>query len=198
MLSLFHAREKTMNIFDYFINLFCIKQDIIHWDLKPENLFLDSLGHIKIGNFGLATTRDMTSGGMDTDGPDEVAKGQSPKMDSSTSESMTSKVGSTLYAAPEVGKRSDGRVRYSHKVDLYSLGIIFFEMCHMPLTTSMERVKVLGDLRTEGIIFPTDFDHEGLVKETVVLKWLLKHTPKERPTSQELLQSQFVPPTRKV
>ncbi|XP_022808965.1 eIF-2-alpha kinase GCN2-like isoform X3 [Stylophora pistillata] len=173
-------------------------QDIIHWDLKPENLFLDSLGHIKIGHFGLATTQVMTRGGMDTDGPDEVAQGQSPKMDSSTSESMTSKVGSTLYAAPEVGKQSDGRVRYSQKVDLYSLGIIFFEMCHMPLTTSVERVKVLGDLRTEGIIFPTDFDHEGLVKETVVLKWLLKHTPEERPTSQELLQSQFVPPTRKV
>ena len=28
----------------------------------------------------------------------------------------------------------------------------------------------------------------------IVLKWLLKHTPEERPTSQELLQSQYVPP----
>ena len=28
----------------------------------------------------------------------------------------------------------------------------------------------------------------------IVLKWLLKHTPEERPSSQELLQSQYVPP----
>ena len=28
----------------------------------------------------------------------------------------------------------------------------------------------------------------------IVLKWLLKHTPEERPTSQELLQGQYVPP----
>ena len=28
----------------------------------------------------------------------------------------------------------------------------------------------------------------------IVLKWLLKHNPEERPTSQELLQSQYIPP----
>ena len=49
-------------------------------------------------------------------------------------------------------------------------------------------------LHQEGIIFPSDFDHKGLAKQTIVLKWLLKHTPEERPTSQELLQSQYVPP----
>ena len=38
--------------------------------------------------------------------------------------------------------------RYTEKVDLYSLGIIFFEMCYKPLETTMERVKVLGNLRT--------------------------------------------------
>jgi translation initiation factor 2-alpha kinase 4 len=27
-------------------------------------------------------------------------------------------------------------------VDIYSLGIIFFEMCHKPLNTGMERVHV--------------------------------------------------------
>lgn len=37
-------------------------------------------------------------------------------------------------------------------------------------------------------------DHKSLAKETIVLKWLLKHNPEERPTSQELLQSQYIPP----
>lgn len=33
-----------------------------------------------------------------------------------------------------------------------------------------------------------------MVKETTVLYWLLKHDPVERPTSQELLESHFIPP----
>ena len=85
---------------------------------------------------------------MGSDLPDSVDKTQSSKSSSTTKESMTGKVGTALYVAPELGNRPGVRVKYSQKVDLYSLGIIFFEMCYKPLTTSMERVKVLGNLRT--------------------------------------------------
>ena len=34
----------------------------------------------------------------------------------------------------------------------------------------------------------------GSNEQTIILKQLLKHTPEERPTSQELLQSHYVPP----
>lgn len=43
-------------------------------------------------------------------------------------------------------------------MDIYSLGVIFFEMCYKPLQTGMERVKILGQLRQKEIIFPDDFD----------------------------------------
>lgn len=46
----------------------------------------------------------------------------------------------------------------------------------------------------ERIKFPEEFDQKCLAKQTTVLKWLLKHNPEERPTSQELLQSQYIPP----
>ena len=160
--SLFHVRGKTENItLSFFISLFFffVEQGIVHRDLKPVNLFLDSLGRIKIGDIGLATTHGTTRGGMGTEGTDSIANGQPLKMNSSTKESMTGKVGTTLYVAPELGKRSGGRVKYSQKVDLYSLGIIFFEMCYKPFTTSMERVKVLGNLRTVSACLPVHYTH---------------------------------------
>ena len=50
-------------------------------------------------------------------------------------------------------------------MDIYSLGIIFFEMCHTPLVTEMERVKILTDIREEDIIFPDSFDQTKLDKQ---------------------------------
>ena len=52
---------------------------------------------------------------------------------------MTGLVGTALYTAPEVTRRNTW---YNQKVDLYSLGVIFFEMCHPPLVTGMERIQV--------------------------------------------------------
>ena len=74
---------------------------------------------------------------------------------------MTGKVGTTLYVAPELGKWSGGRMNYSQKVDLYSLGIIVFKMCYKPLTTSMERVKVLVNQRTVSACLPALQSHKN-------------------------------------
>ena len=69
---------------------------------------------------------------------------------------LTGKVGTALYASPEV-MNSSFRIVYNQKVDVYSLGIMFFEMCYKPLDTGMERVKILGNLRLPNIIIPEDF-----------------------------------------
>ena len=58
---------------------------------------------------------------------------------------------------------------YTQKVDLYSLGIIFFEMCHAPSDTVMERAKMLTNIRQKEIVFPSSFDTEKKEKQVIRL-----------------------------
>lgn len=54
---------------------------------------------------------------------------------------------------------------------MYSLGIIFFELCHPPFTTAMERQKVIQELRRPEVIFPKSFNTE--LKQVNILLLLL-------------------------
>jgi translation initiation factor 2-alpha kinase 4 len=104
---------------------------IIHRDLKPDNIFIDVAKIPKIGDFGLATS------------------GQYQRSDNKVSAGiqdgdMTRSVGTALYVAPELS--SNISASYDTKVDMYSMGIIFFEMC-FPLATAMERDKTIRTLR---------------------------------------------------
>ena len=107
-------------------------QGMIHRDLKPVNIFIDSKDHVKIGDFGLAT-----AGLINKTREEELVEDAG---DVTVEEDMTGQIGTAMYVAPEL---SVSRVTtYNQKVDLYSLGIIFFEMCYPPLATGMERIKV--------------------------------------------------------
>ena len=77
-------------------------------------------------------------------------------------------------------------------MDTYSLGIIFFEMCHAPFSTGMERHKVLVELRKPDIHFPSTFDPNK--PQGQVIQLLLDHNPHQRPSAIELLQNSLLPP----
>ena len=51
------------------------------------------------------------------------------------------------------------------KVDIYSLGIIFYEMSHVPVSTLMERAKILTEIRKKEIVFSDNFDAEKMRKQ---------------------------------
>jgi translation initiation factor 2-alpha kinase 4 len=158
---------------------------VIHRDLKPSNLFIDSLGNVKIGDFGLARRGTQNVEAMS----------QSiiiTERDVREEASMTLDIGTPVYVAPELLQKG-GPVKYNSKVDVYSLGIVFFEMLY-PLSTGMQRVKVLVDLRSVSVIFPSDFDIKKHENASQVIKSLLSHTPKDRPSCQELLESKLLPP----
>ena len=100
------------------------------------------------------------------------------------SKNLTGGVGTALYRAPEQEGRivtqyvetstvndsspssqrntkvqqynSSTRMMYDAKADMYSLGIILFEMCHQPFSTGMERVETLRLLRGEKFLESND------------------------------------------
>ena len=78
---------------------FCQKRALIHRDIKPENIFVSEAGAFKLGDFGVARTAEMTSGGM-------------------------SKKGTESYMAPEVYLAKP----YGPSVDLYSLGLVLYKL----------------------------------------------------------------------
>lgn len=65
---------------------------------------------------------------------------------------ITKGVGTVLYRAPEV----ENSRFYDSKADMYSLGVIIFEIYYGHIATYMEKSKIISDLR-EGKI-PQDFD----------------------------------------
>ncbi|CAK6432380.1 unnamed protein product [Pipistrellus nathusii] len=164
------------------------EKGMIHRDLKPVNIFLDSDDHVKIGDFGLATDHlpFAADGKQDDAAGDHLIK-------SDPSGHLTGMVGTALYVSPEV--QGSTKSAYNQKVDLFSLGIIFFEMSYYPMVTASERIFVLNQLRDPtSPKFPEDFDDGEHTKQKSVISWLLNHDPAKRPTATELLKSELLPP----
>ncbi|CCF58303.1 hypothetical protein KAFR_0E01490 [Kazachstania africana CBS 2517] len=154
-------------------------QGIIHRDLKPMNIFIDESRNIKIGDFGLAKNvhRSIDISKIDT----ASAAG--------SADDLTSAIGTALYVATEV---LNGKGNYNEKIDMYSLGIIFFEMVY-PFSTGMERVNILKGMRSVDIEFPSDFDVNRMKNEEKIIRLLLDHDPSKRPGARQLLNSGWLP-----
>ncbi|GAA6010979.1 hypothetical protein JCM11491_005895 [Sporobolomyces phaffii] len=161
--------------------------NIIHRDLKPSNIFIDVKGDVRIGDFGLAVNQ---GGGDQADGFLSVETSQDES-------DLTSGVGTSLYIAPETltPSRQDRGVKRapSNKIDMYSLGIVFFEMWHK-FSTGMERIQVLHDLRRPEIKFPATWDSVRLARHTKIVQACLTHDPELRPSPKDLLASDLLPP----
>ena len=80
-------------------------QGVVHRDIKPENILLDSVGRLKIADFGLA------------------------KLGSETEEQHLTGtlqvLGTVQYMAPEQMTQSKA---VDHRADIYSMGVVFYEM----------------------------------------------------------------------
>lgn len=81
---------------------------------------------------------------------------------------------------------------YNEKADLFSLGVVLFEMGHAPFQTGMERLLTLRKLR-ERAELPADFA-PGSAALRQIVQWLVEADPDKRPSAAQLLASPLLPP----
>lgn len=152
------------------------REGFIHRDLKPTNIFIDKSNNVKVGDFGLAKNSQFSTVILNNN---QVAP--------TNEKDLSTIVGTYFYTAKEVASGN-----YDEKVDMYSLGVIFFEMCY-PLGTGMERAQTLNNLRLVTVEFPSNFVDLKYKTERKIIKLLLDHDSKKRPGASEVLQSGMLP-----
>ena len=134
---------------------------IIHRDLKPSNiLFSQNQRVLKIADFGLATVDLIKAFPVECEIAGDV---------------LSQVHGTILYRSPEQA-RGDG---YDYKVDIFALGLIYFEM-HRPMQTDQERAKEFSIAR-EGKI-------TGYCTDVNLILEMLKNNPIDRPNAKDVLE----------
>lgn len=144
----------------------CRRRNIIHRDIKPQNIMVSRDGDFKLGDFGVAKIAESTSGGT--------------------------KTGTVPYMAPEVYYCRP----YGQQADIYSLGIVLYWMLNerktpfLPLgeqVPSAEQLRAASSRRLGGEPLPPPA-HGSPELKRVVLK-ACAFDPRERyATAAELLE----------
>ena len=81
-------------------------EGVVHRDIKPENILVDRNGGVKIADFGLAKLLSPTPEEFTLTGTRQV-------------------LGTLKYMAPEQIEKPE---QVDHRADLYSLGVVFYEL----------------------------------------------------------------------
>ena len=137
--------------------ILCKDRNIVHRDIKPQNIFMSDTGDFKLGDFGVAKTVERTTGGT--------------------------KIGTYKYMAPEVYNNQP----YGHSSDIYALGLVMYWLLNekrtpfLPMppqipTAAMEDAARLRRFTGEAIPAPL-YGSEEL--QRIVLK-ACAFEPKER------------------
>ncbi|KAK6493654.1 eukaryotic translation initiation factor 2-alpha kinase 3-like isoform X2, partial [Huso huso] len=150
---------------------FLHSKGLMHRDLKPSNIFFTMDDVVKVGDFGLVTA-------MEQEEEEEEAAVLTPMPAYAR---HTGQVGTKLYMSPEQLSGNS----YSHKVDIYSLGLILFELL-CPFSTQMERVRTLTEVR--NLKFPPVFTQKNM-QEHEMVQCMLSLCPSERPEAEEITET---------
>jgi tousled-like kinase len=120
------------------------RQGIVHYDLKPANILFDENGDAKITDFGLSKILESSS----ADAADASLE-------------LTSQGAGTYWYLPPECFVVDRSVRISNKVDVWAIGVIFYQMLYgrRPFGEGMTQDRILSDrtmLGARTVPFPDE------------------------------------------
>jgi tousled-like kinase len=150
------------------------RQGIIHYDLKPGNILFDEFGDAKITDFGLSKI-------VDTPDPAESME-------------LTSQGAGTYWYLPPECFVTGEQVRISNKVDVWSIGVIFYQMLYglRPFGEGKSQDKLLSDhtmLNAQDVHLPEKPAISEAGKDFV--KQCLTYDQAFRPTIAQLCENPY-------
>ena len=140
-------------------------KQILHRDIKTQNIFIQNEHTIRIGDFG-------------------IAKGYNQNQDLGGS-----LIGTPLYMAPEVYNSSK---KYSFRSDIWSLGCCIFEMCNLKNAFEAKSWNAVFVKVNKGQRAPLNNKYSIDMKNLV--DSMLSVNGKNRPTIASILEKPFMKP----
>ena len=137
-------------------------KNIIHRDIKSQNIFLMKNGKLKIGDFGIA------------------------KALTNTKNNATTIIGTPYYLSPEVINGEP----YNYKTDIWSLGVVLYEMCCLKLPFEGNNIAALSIKIMKGKYDPIPNKYSKNMSN--LIKNMLNIDQKLRPNITEVMQNPLV------
>lgn len=140
------------------------EKNIIHRDFKPSNILFGNDDFMKISDFGTAKILSVIQKSASTKG-----------------------IGTPIYDAPETFIESKGH--YDNKVDVFSLGIIIYELINLKHPFQKKENETFIDI-AKNILkrSPCQFVRKDINKDLIhFVELMLEKDPEKRPTISNLL-----------
>ncbi|KAM5543864.1 hypothetical protein V8D89_002481 [Ganoderma adspersum] len=166
------------------------KRRILHRDIKPDNLFLNSRHDVVLGDFGLCRTFGRSTAEQpwreagvrawmlpeDRPGSDHTLQ---------TKDEAKKICGTPRYIAPEVyGLDSDGW--YSYEADIFSFGVILYELLHGKLPFGMKNDDEPEHLIVRTLRAELEVDDDVSEEAADLLYMILDKDPSKRPNWEKI------------
>jgi NIMA (never in mitosis gene a)-related kinase 1/4/5 len=135
---------------------------VLHRDIKGQNIFLMKSGLIKLGDFGIS------------------------KVLSNTVEKARTMVGTPYYLSPEIVENRP----YSFKSDIWSLGVLLYELCTLKPPFDGTSIRHLGLNIVRGIYPPPPPHYSRDLK--MLIAQMLTVDSNRRPTVAQILRMPFI------